>query len=68
MEFKYRILAFIFAILAIHHLNAQEEKKIIEIRQAGGSKQDQANFPGANILFKNSEKRVHLFHEGELIE
>ena len=68
MEFKYRILAFIFAILAIHHLNAQEEKKIIEIRQAGGSKQDQANFPGANILFKNSEKRVHLFHEGALIE
>ena len=68
MELKYRILAFIFAILAIHHLKAQEEKKIIEIRQAGGSKQDQANFPGANILFKNSEKRVHLFHEGALIE
>ena len=68
MELKYRIIAFIFAILAIHHLNAQEEKKIIEIRQAGGSKQDQANFPGANILFKNSGKRVHLFHEGALIE
>ena len=67
MEFKYRILAFIFAILAIHHLNAQEEKKIIEIRQAGGSKQDQANFPGANILFKNSEKKVHIFHEVSLI-
>jgi F0F1-type ATP synthase membrane subunit a len=27
MELKYRILAFIFAILAIHYLNAQEEKK-----------------------------------------
>ena len=68
MQSKYRILAFIFAILAIYHVKAQESKKIIEIRQAGGSKQDQATFPGANILFKNSEKRVLLFHEGALIE
>jgi hypothetical protein len=68
MQSKYRILAFIFAILAIYHVKAQEDKKIIEIRQAGGSKQNQATFPGANILFKNSEKRVLLFHEGALIE
>ncbi len=63
----YRILALIFAIIAIHPSKSQE-KKIIEIRQAGGSKQDQEMFPGANILFKNSEKRVLLFHEGALIE
>ena len=45
-----------------------QESKIIEIRQAGGSTQDQARFPGANILFKSDNKRVLLFHEGALIE
>lgn len=45
-----------------------QESKIIEIRQAGGSTQDQARFPGANILFKSDDKRVLLFHEGALIE
>ncbi len=45
-----------------------QESKIIEIRQAGGSTQDQARFPGANILFKSDTKRVRLFHEGALIE
>ncbi|MGB1404634.1 MAG: OstA-like protein, partial [Flavobacteriaceae bacterium] len=45
-----------------------QASKIIEIRQAGGSTQDQARFPGANILFKSDTKRVHLFHEGALIE
>ena len=45
-----------------------QESKIIEIRQAGGSSQDQERFPGANILFKSDDKRVLLFHEGALIE
>ena len=45
-----------------------QESKIIEIRQAGGSTQDQERFPGANILFKSDDKRVLLFHEGALIE
>ncbi|MDA9879423.1 OstA-like protein [Flavobacteriaceae bacterium] len=45
-----------------------QESKIIEIRQAGGSTQDQEKFPGANILFKSDTKRVLLFHEGALIE
>ena len=45
-----------------------QEPKIIEIRQAGGSTQDEERFPGANILFKSPEKRVLLFHEGALIE
>ena len=62
----YRIV-FIFILTAIISLKAQEEK-IIEIRQAGGSKQDQETFPGANILFKNLDKRVILFHDGALIE
>jgi len=47
---------------------AQEEPKIIEIIQAGGSTQDQFNFPGANILVKKEGVRVHLFHEGALIQ
>ena len=59
MYMKYRIVL-IFILTVIYPLKAQEEK-IIEIRQAGGSKQDQDAFPGANILFKNSDKRVILF-------
>ena len=66
MYMTYRIV-FIFILTAIISLKAQE-KKIIEIRQAGGSKQDQETFPGANILFKNLDKRVILFHDGALIE
>ena len=66
MYMRYRIV-FIFILTAIISLKAQEEK-IIEIRQAGGSKQDQEAFPGANILFKNLDKRVILFHDGALIE
>ena len=45
-----------------------QESKIIQIRQAGGSSQDQERFPDANILFKSDEKRVLLYHEGALIE
>ena len=67
MQQSFRILAFLIALLAVYSLAAQEPK-VIEIRQAGGSTQDQVQFPGANILFKNPEKRVLLFHEGALIE
>lgn len=67
MQQSFRILAFLIALLAVYSLAAQEPK-VIEIRQAGGSTQDQVKFPGANILFKNPEKRVLLFHEGALIE
>ena len=49
-------------------LNAQqEEKKIIKIIQAGSSTQNELKFPGANILTKIANTRVHLFHEGALI-
>jgi len=46
----------------------QEAPKIIEIIQAGGSTQDQTKFPGANILVKRNDVRVHLLHEGALIK
>ena len=47
---------------------AQEGPKIIQILQAGGSTQDQQKFPGANILIKKDNIRVHLLHEGALIK
>jgi lipopolysaccharide export system protein LptA len=61
------LLQLIF-ILAIGKSSAQEDPKIIEIIQAGGSTQDQFNYPGANILVKKEGVRVHLFHEGALIK
>ena len=61
---SYAVFIAYFFIGSIH----AQESKIIEIRQAGGSKQDQQRFPGANILFKSQNKRVILFHEGALIE
>ena len=62
----YVILLIIFS-LGVSGQNSKTPK-IIEIRQAGGSTQDQEKFPGANILFKTPNKRVKLFHEGALIE
>ena len=67
MQLSFRISAFFIASLATLSSLVQEPK-IIEIRKAGGSTQDQEAFPGANILFKNEETRVLLFHEGALIE
>ena len=45
-----------------------QEKRIIQIQQAGSFGKDEANFPGANILLKKGDIRVKLFHEGALIE
>ena len=56
------------SIFWFNSLVAQEEIKIIEIIQAGGSTQDQQKFPGANILVKKDNIRVHLFHDGALIK
>ena len=61
------LLQLIFLLIMVKTL-AQENPKIIEIIQAGGSTQDQFNFPGANILVKKEEIRVHLHHEGALIK
>jgi len=44
-----------------------QEIKIIEIRKAAASSQDQDKFPGANILLGNTNERVNLFHDGGLI-
>ena len=61
-------LLHIIFLLITCKIVAQEEPKIIEIIQAGGSTQDQLNFPGANILVKKDGIRVHLLHEGALIK
>ena len=60
------IVLLIFFLLGPAMLQGQDSK-IIEIRKAGGSTQDEERFPGANILLKDRENRVHLFHEGALI-
>lgn len=48
-------------------LTGQNKSKIIEIRKAGSSSQNESLFPGANILLKDKDTRVNLFHEGALI-
>ena len=59
----------IFALVfTINFSLLSQENKIIEIRKAGGSRKDQQSYPGANILFKDINDRVLLFHEGALIE
>ena len=45
-----------------------QDSKIIEIRKAGSSTQDELQFPGANILLRDKTTRVVLFHEGALVE
>ena len=67
MKFSPNVLIFALALMVNYCLLGQENK-IIEIREAGGSKKNQQIYPGANILFKDSKKRVLLFHEGALIE
>lgn len=62
-----KILCALSLVFLAGNLSAQEPK-IIEIQQAGGSTQDEVRFPGANILFKTDNRRVHLFHEGALIK
>ena len=61
-------LTSIFFFLSLF-LNAQQkEKKIIKILQAGSSSQNELKFPGANVLSKMGNIRVHLFHEGALVK
>ena len=61
-------LTLIFLFVAGLSLLWGQETKIVEIRQAGSSTQDEANFPGANNLLRDKTRRVKLFHEGALIE
>lgn len=62
---KYLILL-LFTGLFFTLTSAQESTRI-EIRKAGGSRQDQEQFPGANILIRSADERVNLFHDGALI-
>ncbi|MGY8944882.1 MAG: OstA-like protein, partial [Flavobacteriales bacterium] len=64
---KYTVLTLISAMTFASSFG-QESPKIIKIIQAGGSTQDQAKFPGANILVKRNDVRVDLLHEGALIK
>ena len=51
MVLRWYVILIIIYSLSVTAQNSQIPK-IIEIRQAGGSTQDQEKFPGANILFK----------------
>ena len=67
MKSSFCIITVLIAQFFSGILSAQESK-IVQIRQAGGSTQDQERFPDANILFKSDGKRVILYHDGALIE
>ena len=63
---KNKILYTIFFYLFFIN-NFAQEIKIIEIRKAASSTQDQEKFPGANILLSSEKEKVNLFHDGGLI-
>ena len=44
-----------------------QDSKVIEIRKAGSSNQNELLYPGANLLLKDKNTRVNLYHEGALI-
>lgn len=64
---KHVHIAFLFLFLGIASINAQE-KRIVQIQQAGSFGKDEVNLPGASILLKKDNVRVKLFHKGALIE
>ena len=53
----------ILLILFINLISSQE-KKIIQIIEAGSFERNEKKIPGANILKKNDKIRVHLLHDG----
>ena len=59
MKIKISILFLLF-----FNLIFTQEKKIIEIIQAGSFDRNEKTDPGANILKKNDKIRVHLLHDG----
>ena len=59
MKIKISILFLVFTNLIF-----TQEKKIIEIIEAGSFDRNEKTNPGANILKKNDKIRVHLFHDG----
>ena len=58
---------FIVLLLFVDTVNGQE-KRTIQIIQAGKSIRSSAEYPGANILQKDEDLRVILFHDGAKIE
>ena len=62
-----RLLFFIYLNILSNPILLGQESKIIEIRKAGSSNQNEVLYPGANILLKDMDSRVNLFHEGALI-
>lgn len=59
MKIKISILFLLF-----FNLIFSQEKKIIQIIEAGSFDRNEQTNPGANILKKNDKIRVHLFHDG----
>ena len=58
---------FLIFLLTVNLVNSQEQR-IIEIIQAGKSIRNSTDFPGANILQRDDNSRVILFHDGAKIE
>ena len=58
---------FLIFLLTVNLANSQEQR-IIEIIQAGKSIRNSTDFPGANILQRDDNSRVILFHDGAKIE
>ena len=59
MKIKLSII-FIF----LFNIILSQEKKIIQIIEAGSFDKNEIKLPGANILKKNNSIRVHLLHDG----
>ena len=51
-------------LLLFINLISSQEKKIIQIIEAGSFDRNEKKNPGANILKHNDKIRVHLFHDG----
>jgi len=58
---------FIIFLLTIYTVNSQDQRTI-EILQAGKSIRNSLEYPGANILQRDNNLRVILFHDGAKIE
>ena len=59
--------SFLIFLLAISVVDSQEQRTI-EIIQAGKSIRNSTEYPGANILQRDDNSRVILFHDGARIE
>ena len=69
MDIILKKILYINIILSIFYPSNffSQEKKIIEIIEAGRFTKDEENFPKANILSKANDSRVRLFHDGATI-